>query len=112
MLGPQLNIRQSASENVYVHDLLYTDFYRFTPDQKFVKVDFGMSLNTGVEIYAKQWMYFSLGLVSFASFTDLNGEGLKNIDWYSKNDVTYQSSHNFYIGIQGGLHFYLDRPTY
>ena len=107
MLGPQLNVRQSASETVWVHDAIWDDpANRFSPDQKFQKIDIGLGINTGVEIYAKEWVYFTIGLTSFIAFNDLNGASLKGLEWYSKNDVDYQKSRNFYMGINGGVHFY------
>jgi hypothetical protein len=112
MLGPQINYRMSGSETVWVKHIVYKDQTNFTPDQKFQKLDVGMSLNTGVEIYAKEWCYLNIGLVAFGSFIDLNGKDLKNLEWYSKNDLKYQESHNFYMGLHLGVHFYLDRQQY
>lgn len=112
MLGPQINYRMSGTETIWVKHVVYQDANNFTPDQKFQKLDVGMSLNTGVEIYAKEWCYFNIGLVAFGSFMDLNGEKLKGLEWYSKNDLKYQESHNFYMGLHLGVHFYLDRPQY
>jgi hypothetical protein len=107
MIGPQLNYRQNASETIYVNYWQYRYPNELTPDQKFQKIDYGVSFNTGVDIYATDWMYFNIGIVSFIAINDLNGQSLKNLDWYSKNDVDYQKSRNFYIGLHGGVHFYL-----
>jgi len=112
MLGPQINFRQSASENIWVNHWLYRYPGEFTVDQKFKKLDYGLTLATGVDIYATDWLYFNVGIVTFVAINDLNGDALKHIDWYSKNDVTYQSSRNFYMGLQGGVHFYLGRKHY
>jgi hypothetical protein len=109
MVGPQVNYRESASESVWVNYYPYANPNNFTPDQKFKKLDYGVSLNTGVDIYATDWMYFNLGLVSFIAINDLNGDALKNLGWYDKNHVSYQQSRNFYMGFHAGIHFYLDR---
>jgi hypothetical protein len=112
MLGPQLNYRSSASENVWVNHAAYVNPNNFTPDQKFQKLDIGVGLQTGIDIYATEWCYFNIGITSFIAVNDLNGNVLKSLDWYSKNDLDYQSSRNFYIGLHAGVHFYLDKQHY
>jgi Outer membrane protein beta-barrel domain len=112
MAGPQVNYREQASENIWVNHQLYKYANELTVDQKFQKIDYGLSINTGVDIYATEWMYFNLGIVTFIAFDDLNGTALRNLDWFSKNDITYQKSHNFYMGLQGGVHFYFNRRHY
>ena len=115
MLGPQFNIQTNSSESIFVNhifDSVATN--QFKPDQRFQKFDVGLSINTGIEFYIKEWMYLNVGIVSFASFTDLNGTTLKEMtnQWYSKNDLSYQSSHSFYIGLHAGVHFYIGSPKY
>ncbi|MFN8310371.1 MAG: porin family protein [Chitinophagales bacterium] len=112
LLGPQVNVRTIASEVVKIKDVEYIDPKNFTPDQKFKKLDAGISIGAGVDIFAKDWMYFNVGLISYIGITDLNGKEIKGIDWYSKNDVKYQSSHNFYVGLHVGAHFYLGEDWY
>ena len=112
MLGPQFNYRESGSEKVWVNHWQYLYPNELTINQKFQKFDYGVSLNTGVDIYANDWMYFNIGIVSFLAINDLNGPGLKDLGWFSKNNISYQESHNFYMGIHGGIHFYLDRRQY
>jgi hypothetical protein len=107
MVGPQINYRESASEKIWVNHVPYSYANELSPDQKFQKIDYGISFNTGVDIYATEWMYFNVGLVSFIALNDLNGDALKHLDWYSKNDIDYQKSRNFYIGLIAGIHFYI-----
>jgi hypothetical protein len=112
MVGPQVGFRTFASENVWIKNIPYVDSLKFTPDQKFKKVDFGVALNLGIEFFPKDYFYINLGLNSYIGITDLNGNILKTIEWYSKNDVDYQKSRNFRIGLQVGLHFYLTKERY
>ena len=112
MAGPQINIRQSASENVWVNNYPYVYSGQLTPDERFQKVDIGIALNTGVDIFATDWMYVNVGLESFIALNDLNGSKLKQIGWYDKNHITYQQSHNFYLGLNAGVHFFLLRKNY
>lgn len=112
MLGPQFNIRSGGSENVWVNNYLYADPTRLNVDQKFQKVDAGLSFKTGVNISATEFVYFDIGIVSFIAFNDLNGSSLKQLGWYSKNDVQYEASHSFYLGLHGGVHFFFKRKMY
>jgi hypothetical protein len=115
MLGPQLNYRTYGSEYVAVNHHEYSALddngNRYSPDQKFKKLDIGLALKTGIDIYPKEWMYFDIGLSSFIALNDLNGDALKNLSWYSKNDVKYQTSRNFYLGVHLGLHFFIGRAN-
>jgi hypothetical protein len=55
---------------------------------------------------------FQYGITSFIAINDLNGKALRKLDWYSKNDLGYQQSRNFYAGLHLGVHFFLDRKMY
>jgi hypothetical protein len=112
MLGPQVNYRESGAETIWVNHNIYKYPNELSPDQKFQKIDYGLAINTGVDIYATTWCYFNVGIASFVALNDLNGDALKHIDWYSKNDVTYQKSRSFYLGLNAGVHFYLGRKSY
>ena len=108
-LGPQVNVRSTGFEEVRINEAIYEDTSKFTINQKFQRVEVGLALGTGVEFYVKEWFYINMGLNSYIGLTDLNGEVLKTIDWYSKNDIQYQKSRNFYVGLNLGLHFYLSK---
>jgi len=107
MIGPQINIRQSGSESITVNYYPYTYPGELSPKQRFQALDYGLALNTGVDIYANDWLYFNVGLESFIAIDDLNGSTLKNLGWYDKNHVSYQPSHNFYLGLNAGVHFFV-----
>jgi hypothetical protein len=107
MLGPQVNFRDGGSENIWVNHWQYKYPGELSIDQKFQKIDYGITLNTGVDIYATEWMYFNVGLVTFYAFNDLNGPALKELGWFDKNHVSYQESHSFYMGLHAGIHFYI-----
>lgn len=109
MAGPQIGIRTSGTETVYVNNVESVDAKKYTPDQKFQKIDAGLLLNLGLDVYPKEWLVISVGLPTYIGLTDLNGKFLKTIDWYSKNDLTYQKSRNFRIGLQAGVHYFFNR---
>ena len=107
MAGPQVGFSTSATEEVKVNYNVY-DAVRFTADQKFQKIDVGLAFNLGLDIYPTHWLYLSVGLPTYVGLTDLNGNILKKLEWYSKNDLKYQKSKNFSVGLQPVSYTHLD----
>lgn len=103
-IGPQIGFRTYAFEEVKVGDIPYNNL-PFKPSEKFKAVDVGLALQTGVEIYATQYLFIDIGLSAYGGLNDLNGKVLKELDWYSKNDVSYQKSYNFRGGLMVGVHY-------
>jgi hypothetical protein len=81
------------------------DTLNFSFDEKFRKYDFGVALNLGVEIWFGRHWFINIGLHNYCSVLDINGPKLREIDWYSKNDLTYQKSYNYYSGVHLGFHY-------
>jgi hypothetical protein len=103
-LGPQIGIRTSAKEKVTIAGYDY-DALAFTSDQKFQRMDFSIALQLGTEIYATDHLYFNIGISGFVGLLDINGKVLKQLDWYSKNDVSYKKSFNANAGLTIGVHY-------
>jgi hypothetical protein len=103
-IGPQIGFRTFASEQVKVGDIPY-DNLAFTPSQKFKPVDVGLALQTGVEIYPTDYLFIDIALSVYGGLNDLNGKVLKQLEWFSKNDITYQKSYNFRAGLMVGVHY-------
>lgn len=110
MLGPQIGFRTAATEEVKVNFEVY-DAYRFTADQKFQKIDAGIAFNFGLDVYPTEWLYLSIGLPIYFGITDINGDILKKLEWYSKNDLNYVKSRNFRVGLQLGAHYFFNREN-
>ncbi len=105
-LGPQIGIRTSVYEQVKVAGYVYLpDSLKFTPDQKFQKVDVGVALQAGVQLYATPHLYFDIGLSLYQGIMDINGKALQDLGWYDKNHITYQKSYNFRGGLMVGIHY-------
>lgn len=107
MAGPQVGFN-ATKKKVRVNYNVY-DAVRFTADEKFQKIDVGLAFNLGLDIYPTNWLYLSVGLPTYVGLTDLNGNILKKLEWYSKNDLKYQKSKNFSVGLQLGAHYFFNR---
>jgi hypothetical protein len=105
-LGPQVGVRLTAREEVRIANYIYLpDSLDYNPKQKFQTIDVGIALQLGTEIYVTDHLYFDVGLSVYGGLYDINGNALRNLDWYSKNDVNYQKSYNFRGGLMVGLHY-------
>ncbi|MCS6935576.1 MAG: PorT family protein [Chitinophagales bacterium] len=107
-LGPQVGFRTRAREEVYIAGYPY-DTLALPPKEKFRPVDFGLALQAGAEIYATDNLYLDVGLNVYGGLTDINGQVLRTLGWYSQNDVKYQKSYNFRIGLMAGIHYLFGR---
>jgi hypothetical protein len=113
-LGIQFGVRVGAKETVRIEDYLYLpDSLNFSTDQKFKRFDFGIPLNLGVDVYIiKEQLYLNIGLHNYVGVLDINGDRLRRLDWYSKNDVNYQRSFNFRTGLNVGIHYIFGGGNY
>ncbi len=104
-LGPEFGVRILAKEEVRIANRIYQDTLGFSPDQKFQRFDLGVALQLGTEIFVTDNLYLDIGLSGVIGAWDINGKALKNIDWYSKNDLNYQKSFVTNVGIVAGIHY-------
>lgn len=104
--GPQIGIRTSAYEQVKIAGYVYLpDSLNFPVNQKFQRIDAGVAVQFGVDIFASKRLYFEAGLSGYIGLTDLNGTVLQNLGWYDKNHISYQQSHNTTAGLIIGVHY-------
>lgn len=102
-IGPYIGWLKSANETVVINDVERTDL---TPTiDKFNKMDVGVSFGVGGEYFITRSFYLSLGLATDFGITDMNGTAVKDLEWFSKNDVGYLKSHNFNAGLSIGVHY-------
>lgn len=105
-LGPQIGVRLSAKEQVLIADKVFLpDSLAFSANEKFQRLDISIALQIGTEIYATDNLYFDIGVSGFVGVFDINGKVLRELDWYSKNDVSYRKSFNANAGITVGIHY-------
>lgn len=110
-IGPQFGFRTFAQENVQVADFeyVYSPIANFSPKEKFKSVDVGIALQFGTDIYATDNLYIEVGLNVYQGLTDINGKKLKDLGWYSQNDVEYHRSFNARFGLMVGVHYIIGR---
>lgn len=109
-LGPQIGIRLGAKEEVLIADKVFLpDSLAFSANEKFQRVDISIALQFGTEVYATDNLYFDIGVSGFVGVFDINGKVLRELDWYSKNDVSYRKSFNANAGIVVGIHYLFGR---
>lgn len=105
-LGPYIGWLLKATESVVANDSVRNDL---TPTKdKFNHFDVGMSLGVGGEYFVTKNIYLSLGLAIDYGFMDMNGKTIKDLEWFSKNDVGYNKSNNFNAGVSVGFHYILN----
>ncbi len=101
--GPYIGWLLDASEKVEINDVNRTDLTA-TKD-KFNRRDVGASVGVGGEYHIVKGLFFNVGLAVDYGITDMNGTTVKDLEWFSKNDVDYARSNNFNAGINIGLHY-------
>jgi hypothetical protein len=101
--GPYIGWLIDASESVVINDVARTDL---TPTiDKFDYTEIGGTFSVGGEYFITRSLYMTLGLQTDFGLTDMNGRAVKDLEWFSKNDVGYRKSRNFNTGINVGFHY-------
>ena len=99
----QQDIDQIIAPQSYVPD--FKNAGGLTPQiDYFNKVDLGVIVDIGVDIYVNDKMYFSPGLRGSFGFLDINSESTRELQ-PAKGENIYKSSHNAFVGVVLGLNF-------
>ncbi len=100
--GPLIGIALSKKDEIKLDNVLKNDT-SFSVKEKFKNIDFGFQLGLGINININKNFYVPISFTAYYGFVDINGAKTKDIDWYSKNDIKYQRSHNFRAGLTAGI---------
>ena len=111
-VGPQVGCLLSSDEKVYIDGALKADSTGISANRKFSKLDFGLQLGTGVEVFLSKHLYLGIGFNSYLGLVDISGKEIKGLDWFSKNDINYQRSKNFRGGLVISLNYAFQNKTY
>lgn len=112
-LGPSFSGLIGGDEHVFIEGNEYkNDSLNFSFAQKFRKFDLGIALNVGVNVWFGKHWFLNIGLHSYCSIVDINGDVMRRIDWFSKNDLSYQKSFNLYTGLNVGIHYVFAPKNY
>lgn len=104
-VGPSFGFLLGSKEVVKLDGVVKPDTSGITASDKFKKFDVGLNLNTGMNYYITEKLYLNLGLDAYYGLSDLNGAKMKALDWFSKNDIAYQKSHNMKFGLELGINY-------
>ncbi|MGB1247806.1 MAG: outer membrane beta-barrel protein, partial [Chitinophagales bacterium] len=107
-VGPQFGFLLSAKENIEIdREGVDNNLAGVQPKDKFSTIDMGLAANTGLNMFLgrSKNIYVNLGVNMYLGLTDINGKTIKDLNYYSDNDVKYQSSRIFRGGLNVGIHY-------
>lgn len=105
-VGPQFAYLLSVYEKVQIADPNIGNNLSGVPEsEKFRKTDAGLAINNGVQIRINKNIYCNAALNLYFGLVDINGKTIKDLEYFSKNDVAYRQSNNFTAAINVGIHY-------
>lgn len=112
--GPQFSYLVSVYESVKIADPSIGNNLAAIPESdKFRKLDMGLAINNGVQLYVRNDLYFNVGINLYVGLVDINGKTIRNLEYFSKNDVEYRPSYSFNAGLNAGVHYlFIKREFY
>lgn len=105
-VGPQFAYLVSVYEDVKIDFPGIGNNLAGVPESdKFRNIDIGMAINNGVQYRLNKNLYMSASLNFYVGLLDLNGEAIRELEYYSKNDLKYRPSHSFNAALRFGVHY-------
>lgn len=104
--GPQIGALLSVYEVVEIADAtIPNNKGNIQEREKFRNLDFGLAVNNGILFYWQRNMYFNASFNLYFGLLDINGKTIRDLEYFSNNDVSYKPSHNFRPAINVGYHY-------
>lgn len=104
--GPQVSYLLSVYEDVKIaYPGIGNNLAGIPESEKFRKWDIGWAINNGVQYRLNKNVYLNTSLNLYFGLVDINGKTIRDIDYYSNNDIKYRPSHSFNAAVNVGIHY-------
>lgn len=112
-VGPQVAYLLSVYEDVVIdYPGIPNNLAGVPESDKFRKVDVGLAINNGIQYHLNKNLFFSTSLNLYFGLIDINGKVIRDLDYFSNNDVKYRPSTSFNAAINFGIHYLFVSPEY
>lgn len=112
-VGPQVSALISVYEEVDIDDPdIKNNLDNVKESEKIRNFDIGLTFNNGVRFRLNKQLYFNVGIDVYIGLIDINGKTIRDLAYFSKNDVEYKPSHNFNVGLNAGVHYIFTSKAY
>ena len=112
-VGPQISGLISVNETVEIDDPSIGNNLEEVPEkEKFRNFDIGLAINNGVRYRINKKIYLNFGIDVYVGLIDINGKTIRDLAYFSKNDVKYKPSHSFNVGLNIGMHYIFTQKAY
>ncbi|MFT4968986.1 MAG: hypothetical protein ACI9O4_000731 [Chitinophagales bacterium] len=105
-VGPQIAYLISVYEEVDIDNPnIGNNLAGIGESDKFRKLDIGVILNNGIQYRINKNVYFFTSLNLYVGLIDINGKVIRELDYFSNNDVKYRPSHSFNVALSVGVQY-------
>lgn len=112
-IGPQIGYLIAVFEEIEIADPDIGNNLSSVPEKdKFRNFDAGLAINNGFQIRLNKNIYINTSLNLYFGLIDINGKKIKEVEYFSKNDVKYRPSYNFNASINAGIHYIFTTKGY
>jgi len=112
-VGPQFAALVSVAETVEIEDpSIDNNLENVAKKDKFRNFDVGFCINNGIRYRATRQIYLNFGINIYVGLIDINGKTIRDLEYFSKNDVKYKPSHNFNAALNVGVHYIFTQKRY
>ena len=112
-IGPQVSYLLSVYEGINIdYPGIGNNLAGIPESDKFRKIDAGLAINNGIQYRFNKNVYMSTSLNLYFGLLDINGKVIRDLDYFSNNDVKYRPSHSFNVALNLGVHYLFVSKAY
>lgn len=105
-VGPQIGALLSVYEEVKIdYPGIPNNLAGVPESEKFRNIDVGLVLQNGLQYRVNKNTYLNAALNLYVGLIDINGATIRDLAYFSDNDVDYKPSHNFHASLNVGIHY-------